>query len=203
MLALIAAAPAFGACKSGCGTPAASTAISIPRADGPITIDGKCGERSWQHAFRSPAFEDADGGINPHAELRATADEENLYFEVYVGDIDIESNGDVVNLDVGPVHIELRPKSASAPAGVRTAVDCDDTIDDPKHMDEEWVNEVAIPWSLLGTHEVSVRAARVDVGANQAPHAMAWPRNAPALLRFDPTAAAPVLPAGAPGSRPR
>jgi len=162
--------------------------FSVPRAQGPITIDGKCGEKSWQTAFRSPAFIDAQGRRNPSTQLRATADDENLYIEVYVADIDIESKGDVVRLDVGPVHVELTPKGATAPAGVRTAVDTDDTIDNPTDDDEEWVNEVAIPWSLLGSHDVLVRAFRIDVGRVGPPHGLAWPRSAPALLKFDPKA---------------
>jgi hypothetical protein len=157
----------------------------VPRARGPITIDGKCGEKSWQFAFRSPPFEDATGGINPHAELRATADDANLYLEIYVADVDIESRGDIVKLDVGPLHVDLGPKGAVAPPGVRTAVDCDDTVDNPKDNDEEWVNEVAVPWALLGSHEVAVRALRIDAGRGGPPHAMAWPRSAPMLLKFD------------------
>jgi hypothetical protein len=150
-----------------------------------MTIDGKCGEKSWQFAFRSPPFEDARGSINPHAELRATADDQNLYVEVYVADIDMESKGDVVKLDVGPVHVDLGPKGATAPPGVRTAVDSDDTVDNPTDNDEEWVNEIAIPWSMLGGHEVAVRAFRVDVGREGPPHAMAWPARGPALLRYE------------------
>ncbi len=152
----------------------------------PIVIDGKCGEKSWQTSFRSPTFIDAHGQRNPTTQLRATADDENLYIEVYVADIDLQSKGDVVKLDVGPIHIELTPKGATAPAGIRAAVDTDDTVDNPNDDDEEWTNEVAIPWSLLPSHVVAVRALRIDVGRNKLPHALAWPRSAPALLRFVP-----------------
>lgn len=162
--------------------------FAIPRARGPIKIDGKCGDESWRYAFRSPPFVDSHGHATPHGELRATADDENLYLEVYAADVDIRSHGDVVKLDVGSIHVELTPVGATAPAGVRTAVDTDDLIDDAKGNDEEWVNEVAIPWSLLGSHDVPVRAFRIDVGHNEPPHGMAWPRYAPAMLSFRPDA---------------
>jgi hypothetical protein len=159
---------------------------AIPRVRGPIVIDGKCDEPSWQLAFRSPSFIDAQGRRNPSTQLRATADADNLYIEVFVADVDVESHGDVVKLDAGPVHIEVTPKNVIAPAGVRSALDVDDTIDNPKDDDEEWVGELAIPWSLVGGHDVPVRALRIDVGRNGPPHALAWPRSAPTLLRFDP-----------------
>jgi hypothetical protein len=180
----------FAACHR--GEPAAKHlplhpvgAFPVPRARGPIQIDGQCREESWQFAFRSPPFEDANRNINPHAELRATADDDNLYVEVYVADIDIESKGDIVKLEVGPLHFDLMPRGTTAPAGVRTAIDCDDTIDNPGDNDEEWVYELAIPWSMLGTREVPIRALRIDVGRGGPPHAMAWPRSEPTVLRFD------------------
>jgi hypothetical protein len=187
-LALFIAAGAVGACHKPKNRPPVQPIgqYSIPRTQGVVTIDGKCGERSWQNAFRSPVFEDAQGHTAPHTELRATADDDFLYIEVFVSDIDIESKCDIVKLDVGPVHVDLMPTGAQAPAGVRTAVDVDDTVDNPKDKDEEWVNEVAIPWSLLGGHDVPVRALRIDVGHGESPHGLAWPRTAPALLRFDP-----------------
>jgi hypothetical protein len=172
--------------KDGHPIPATIGVFAIPRAREAIVVDGKCGEESWQTAFRSPSFIDAQGRRNPSAQLRATADNDNLYIEVYVADIDIESAGDVIKLDVGPVQVELTPKGAKAPPGVRTAVDTDDTIDNAKDDDEEWINELAIPWSLLKSYDVPVRVLRIDVGRNGPSHAMAWPRNGLALLRFDP-----------------
>jgi hypothetical protein len=186
VLALMGACACGGRSENARSRPEPVGRFDVPRAGEPIIIDGKCGEKSWQISFRSPTFIDAQGRRNPTTQLRATADDENLYIEVYVADIDLESKGDVVKLDVGPVHVELTPKGATAPAGVRTAVDTDDTVDNPNDDDEEWTNEVAIPWSLLGSHEVAVRALRIDVGRNKPAHALAWPPSAPALLRFDP-----------------
>jgi hypothetical protein len=159
--------------------------VAIPRAPGPIAIDGKCcGDQGWRDSFESPLLQDSRGHTAPFTRLRATADDANLYLEVYVADADIRSHGDLVRLTVGPVVVELTPKGVHAPSGVRTAVDFDDTVDDTRSNDEEWVNEVAIPWALLGSHEVPVRAFRVDVGVGGPPHALAWPRSGPALFRF-------------------
>jgi hypothetical protein len=159
--------------------------VAIPTAPGPIAIDGKsCADLGWRDSFESPLFQDSRGHTAPFTRLRAAADEDNLYVEVYVADADIRSQGDLVRLTLGPVVVELTPKGVRAPPGVRSAVDTDDTIDNARSNDEEWVNEVAIPWALLGSHEVSVRAFRVDVGVGGPPHALAWPRSGPALFRF-------------------
>jgi hypothetical protein len=159
--------------------------VAIPRATSPIAIDGKCcADPGWRDSFESPLLEDSRGHTAPFTRLRATADDANLYIEVYVADADMRSQGDRVRLTVGPVVVELTPKGAQAPPGVRSAVDTDDVIDDAQSNDEEWVNEVAIPWARLGSHEVPVRAFRVDVGVGGPPHALAWPRSGPALFRF-------------------
>jgi hypothetical protein len=188
-LGLALAAAALGGCD-GHGRVADHPAppvvvVSIPSAAGPIAIDGKCcADPGWRDSFESPLFQDSRGHAAPFTRLRAAADDDNLYVEVYVADADIRSHGDLVRLTVGPVVVELTPKGVRAPPGVRTAVDFDDTIDDTRSNDEEWVNEVAIPWALLGSHEVPVRAFRVDVGVGGPPHALAWPRSGPALFRF-------------------
>jgi hypothetical protein len=149
-----------------------------------ITIDGQPKERSWRSAFRSPVFSDARGKTSPYTELRATADEETLYLEIYVADVDIESAGDKVQVEVGPLQVVVTPKGGSGPPGVRVATDTDDTIDKSDDLDEEWVSEVAIPWNLLHSHAVRVRAFRIDVGHGEPPHALAWPPKAAALLLF-------------------
>jgi hypothetical protein len=159
--------------------------VEIPRAADPITIDGKCcADPGWRESFESPLFQDSRGHTAPFTRLRAAADDVNLYVEVYVADADVRSQGDLVRLTVGPVVVELTPKGGRAPPGVRTAVDTDDIIDDARSNDEEWVNEVAIPWALLGSREVPVRAFRVDVGVGGPPHALAWPPSGPAMFRF-------------------
>ena len=172
----------LSACR--CGGAASAGTFDVPRTVDAIVIDGQCTEKSWKSAFLSPLFADSHGATAPFTKLLATADDDTLFLAVYVADIDIESKGDEVRLEVGPLHLVVTPKGGTAPPGVRLAVDTDDTIDDPRDYDEEWVSEIAIPWSLLGTREVPVRAMRVDVGHGEPPHAMAWPPFAKAVLRF-------------------
>lgn len=178
-----------GACGRAPKPPAAPAipptgVFAVPRASEKIVVDGQCTEHSWTFAFRSPAFEDSLKHIAPHTELRATADDDNLYIEIYVADIDVESK-DEIRLEVGPEHIVITPRGVTAPPGITGAVFCDDTIDNPKDSDEEWVSEVSIPWKMLGGHSALVRALRIDVGRGERPHALAWPPLAPALLKFD------------------
>lgn len=149
-----------------------------------MTIDGHCREPSWRSAFRSPPFVDAAGDSSPYTELRAVADDTYLYVEVFVADHDIESAGDRIELSVGPLRLTLRPKGTVLPAGIQSGMETDDTIDNPSDLDEEWVNELAIPWSLLGSREVPVRALRIDATQGRPPHALAWPAASPALLRL-------------------
>ena len=160
----------------------ASPVYDVPRTVDPIAIDGKCLETSWRTAFRSPLFTDSHGRPVPFTQIFATATSDTLYLAVYVGDVDVRTN-DEVRLDVGSLHIVTRPRGAVAPPGVKLAVDTDATIDDPSHDDEEWITEIAIPWSLLGTRTPTIRAFRIDVGHGE-PHALAWPPYSTATLRF-------------------
>jgi hypothetical protein len=156
--------------------------FEIPRRVDAITVDGKPDEKSWKPAFRSPLFVDAHGHTTPFTQLFATADDDALYLVIYVGDADVRSR-DEMRVDVGPLRIVATPRGATAPSGVTVAVDTDATIDDPNHDDEEWIAEARIPWTLLGTRAPAVRAFRMDVG-KQEPHALAWPPDGRAILRF-------------------
>jgi hypothetical protein len=161
--------------------------IDVPRTRDTIVIDGHSREGSWQtgKAYKSPLFSDAQGTSAPYTELRAVADDEYLYIELYVGDLDIESASDRVDLTVGPLKLVIKPKESILPPGVKLGLDIDDTIDRPEDFDEEWVPEIAIPWSLLGSRAVLVRAFRIDGSKGKPPHAMAWPPAGPALFRFN------------------
>jgi hypothetical protein len=149
-------------------------------------IDGHLREASWQtgKAFKSPLFADGLGKSAPYTELRATADDNYLYIELYIADLDIESQSDRVDLTVGPLKLVIKPKDSILPPGVKLGLDIDDSIDRPEELDEEWVPEIAIPWALLGSHEVQVRAFRIDGSRGIPPHALAWPPSGPALFRF-------------------
>ena len=166
-----------------CGRPPASS-IPVPRTVDAIRVDGACSETSWRSAFRSPFFVDASGASAPLTELRATADDNFLYLEVYAADIDIETKGDQVQLEVGPLHLLLKPKEAVVPPGVKAVVDTDDTLDHPADHDEEWVSEIAIPRAMLDEKAIAVRALRTDVSRGKPAHALAWPRDGKALLHL-------------------
>nr|HEX4318522.1 carbohydrate-binding family 9-like protein [Kofleriaceae bacterium] len=67
--------------------------VYIPRATGPITIDGVANEASWQTAAVSPEFATAEGSPEPigKATAKMTWDDTSLYVFVSVVDTDIVS----------------------------------------------------------------------------------------------------------------
>jgi hypothetical protein len=67
--------------------------IYIPRATGPITIDGVASEPSWAAAATSPELVTAEGSADPigKAIAKMTWDDQNLYVFVTVTDSDIVS----------------------------------------------------------------------------------------------------------------
>jgi hypothetical protein len=67
--------------------------IYIPRATGPIAIDGVANEPSWQTAVQSGEFPTAEGSPEPigKATAKMTWDDDNLYVFVSVTDTDIVS----------------------------------------------------------------------------------------------------------------
>jgi hypothetical protein len=154
---------------------ACSQTIDVPRGSGAAN--------GWRNAYRSPKFADGQGRTAPHTELRATADDTNLYLLIYVADVDLESNGDKVELDVGPLHLVATPTGGTVPPGVKLNNETEGTIDKPNDLDEEWVSELSIPWSLLGSHEVRIHAERTDVGHGEPPHRLSWPPRR-SVLRF-------------------
>lgn len=65
--------------------------VYIPRAAGPIVIDGIAGDPGWSNAVTSPEFQTAEGcdPANGHATARLSWDDSNLYVFVSVVDTDI------------------------------------------------------------------------------------------------------------------
>jgi hypothetical protein len=129
---------------------------------------------------RTGAFVGEDGTpARPFSEARVTWDETNLYVALYAADEDIRvakvpadgplwtgdafgltitrSDGWTGTIDVGPSGAITDGANAR---GVATdfswqsravvATDIDGTLDDPSDRDEEWVVEMAIPFSSLG-----------------------------------------------------
>ncbi len=186
----LALACAVSACRCGAAAPESAGTpplhVAVSAISGPIQIDGELGEDAWHAAFKSRPFEDARKVDRPFTELRAAADAATLYLAVYAADLDLRSDGDRIEVDVGPLHLTLTPAGGTAPQGVLRATDLDGTLDSPRDDDEEWVSEVAIPRRLLPAGPIRVRALRIDAGREGRPHALAWPREGHAELLLPP-----------------
>ena len=74
---------------------------------------------------------------------------------------------------------------------VRRGTDLDGTLDDPRDDDEEWVVELAIPYSLLGIRgtpdqSLSFSVKRCDTPKGRATVCGAWPRTGQSTLTLAP-----------------
>ena len=201
-VAALVAAAAAGSCR-GCPAssgPAAPGALKIPHATAPITPDGETNETDWNRvALRSGAFTDPSTGAAaiPHSEARLLWDERNLYLMLYAGDEEIRgSTGDVpepledlFELHLGPpgakgCDLSFNPagRIRGAPActaGVRAGGDLDGTLNNPADLDEEWVVETAIPWSVIGVKgapgtTLDLRLRRCDTPKGAPTRCGAW-----------------------------
>ena len=150
---------------------------AVPRADAPITIDGKPDEPIWAHAARSGAFVCEGARVCAYADARALWDERHLYVMLYAADEEIRAakvgpdgpvwlgdHFELVLLRGGRTfRIDVSPRAVLAdaergPPGWDTrwqsaavaAIDTDGTIDLEGDQDEEWIAELAIPWAALG-----------------------------------------------------
>ena len=115
------------------------------------------------------AFANATGAaVRPYSDARLLWDEQHLYLALYAADEDIRFGGsDVFHLvfslsgrqysvDIDPQgltsHAQITGGSARSPwePELRIGHDVDGTHDDARDDDEEWVLELAMPWSALG-----------------------------------------------------
>jgi hypothetical protein len=108
--------------------------IHVPRASGPITIDGFAGDQGWSNALTSPEFVTGDGGSNGDPPGKATAkitwDDQYLYFFVSIVDPDIVTpytnhddslwKADVIEIFIdadgnrqGYVELQVNPRNAT------------------------------------------------------------------------------------------
>jgi hypothetical protein len=159
-----------------CGRAAPSESPGLPAppavlvaehvAQAPL-VDGRLSEAAWLAAAATPRFVDAATGADepPHTEARVLWDERALYVGLYAGDVDLEPSdrmgvvlrapgGRTTVVEADPTgrllwHAPGGPR-LPVPAGVRVAVDADGTIGRPDDDDEEWIVELALPWSALG-----------------------------------------------------
>lgn len=157
--------------------PAAPVAQDIP--SGALEkLSGNLEDGVWRDALRTGPFRTPNTSeeARPYSEARLFRDRDHLYLGVYAADEDIEEKTDAffVSLASGPgATLELRlsprgnvtvkPALTSTRAQIRTAVDVDGSIDDPKDSDEEWLVEAAIPWSLVpGEGPITALISRCD-----------------------------------------
>lgn len=159
------------------------------RTRGPVQIDGKLNDASWQGIPWTADFVDIEGHRKPRPRFRTRAkmlwDDENFYiaaeleeqhvwatltkhdsvifhdndFEVF-----IDPNGDnheyyefeINALNTGWDLLLTRPYKDGGKAvnsweipGLKTAVDVQGTLNDPRDIDAGWTLELAFPWKVL------------------------------------------------------
>ncbi len=156
-----------------------SPRLAVRRLVAPLALDGRLEEPAWQSASRTgPLREpDTDAIARPYSEARFLHDDDNLYVALYAADEDVRATAshdgplwaaDAFSLRLQPssgpcFDLDLAPNGAvtdfredhgrrdlSWESGALVSVDVDETLNDDRDIDEEWVIEAAIPWSSLG-----------------------------------------------------
>ena len=147
----------------------------VPAAREPLAIDGALHERDWNTWARFAAFT-ADGGeARPYSHIRLLRDDQALYLGLYAADQDIRST-DAFELAIGPLTFSIDPRGRITPpiAGARAAADVDETLDDPRDEDEEWVIEAAIPLAAVPAGATTIHARRCDTPKDGRERCGAW-----------------------------
>jgi hypothetical protein len=154
--------------------------LHVPRAGGPIVIDGELGDDGWLgRAARTGGFVASDGSQSrPYSDARMVWSDGTLYVALYAADEDLRATyreGDAplwledafhlsfrrddteLTFDVSPLgtltdaqRTGERAFDYSWQSGARVSRDVDGTLNDPADDDEEWVIEMAIPLQALG-----------------------------------------------------
>jgi hypothetical protein len=164
----------------------------VPVALAPITVDGALHEGDWNTLARFAAFT-ADGGeARPYSHIRLLRDAQTLYVGLYAADQDIRST-DAFQLAIGTLTLSIDPRGLITPpiAGARAAVDVDETLDDPRDEDEEWVIEAAIPFIAVPPGAATIHARRCDTPKDGRERCGSW--DGPLALPR-PAAVAPARP---------
>jgi len=147
----------------------------VPMVTGPIAIDGELHEPDWNGRARVAVFGAEGAEARPYSQIRLLRDEKTLYVGLYAADQDIRSS-DVFELVIGGLSLTVDAKGRIAPPvpGARAAVDVDETIDDPRDEDEEWVVELAVPLAAIPASAAAIRAARCDTPKDGVRRCGAW-----------------------------
>lgn len=135
----------------------------VPAVREPIVIDGELHERDWNELARFGVFTAGGGEARPYSQIRLLRDAQTLYVGLYAADQDIRSS-DAFELAIGTLKLSIDPRGLITPpiAGARAAADVDDTLDDPRDEDEEWVIEAAIPLAAVPPGATTIHARRCD-----------------------------------------
>lgn len=156
----------LAACKRHRDEPPAPARLApgeVPEAREPLAIDGALHERDWNTRARFAAFT-ADGGeARPYSHIRLLRDDQALYLGLYAADQDIRST-EAFELAIGTLTFSIDPRARITPpiAGARAAAAVDETLDDPRDEDEEWVIEAAIPLAAVPPGATTIHARRCD-----------------------------------------
>lgn len=152
------------ACKRHREAPPISLAPGeVPMVRAPIIINGELHERDWNLLARVAAFTVDGGEARPYSQIRLLRDDQTLYIGLYAADQDIRSS-DAFELAIGTLALSIDPRARITPpiTGARAAAEIEETLDDPRDEDEEWVIEVAIPIAAVPLGATTIHARRCD-----------------------------------------
>jgi hypothetical protein len=183
----------------------ASPKLVVPRAATPIQVDGEPEDAAWtaKELLRTPAYSE-----RPYSDARFTVRDGNLYVLLYAADEDLHAarashdqplwGADAMRVVLTPLKggreyvVEVSPagtitdyaQTANGPpdlaweSGAKVGVDLDGTLDETSDMDEEWVAELSIPLSSLGSLEpartLGLRVERTDLSKGSSGALMSW-----------------------------
>ena len=181
-------------------------AMHVPRATTPVITDGELDEAVWRgRSGRTGAFLSTDGvAVNPYSEARLSWDEGGLNVALYAADENVVTSGTPDAFELRWVTTDGHDETIRVSAGgeiadregnrredwerlVRRGSDLDGTLDDSRDDDEEWILELAIPYSVLhirGTPDerVSFSVRRCDTPKGRETVCGAWPRTGQSML---------------------
>jgi hypothetical protein len=147
----------------------------VPMVTAPIVVDGELHERDWNAIARFAAFTANGAEARPYSQIRLLRDSQTLYVGLYAADQDIRST-DAFELALGTLTLSIDPRGRITPpvAGARATADVDETLDDPRDEDEEWVIEAAIPIAAIPPGTTTIHAARCDTPKDGTQRCGSW-----------------------------
>jgi hypothetical protein len=167
---------ALAACKRHREAPPVALAPGeVPMVSAPVAIDGELHEPDWNTRARYAVFTAEGREARPYSQIRLLRDARMLYLGLYAADQDIRSS-DAFELAIGTLVLSIDPRGRITPpiAGAKVAADVDETLDDPRDEDEEWVIEAAIPIAAIPPGATTIHARRCDTPKDGIVRCGAW-----------------------------